>query len=150
MANPPDPDEPGRERLSSPRQAVLLSILAEVDRPISTTELARVVDQTLGATAHHVRALARQGLIEWADEQRVRGALQTFYVISEAGLRALRVPRAEALLMLYGGVPALLDDGRTTAVRLDEIAHEELRRLIEEMRPRVRRIIAATADRQEG
>jgi hypothetical protein len=149
MFNPEEPDEGSHPTLTSPRQGVLLSIIAEVDRPISTTELARLVGQSLGATAHHVRALARQGLIEWAGERRVRGALQTFYVPSDAGMLALRAPRIEALLTLFGTSSMLVDEGSSAAVELDEGAHEELRRVIEDLRPRVERIVAAAAARRE-
>lgn len=124
----------------SPRQRVLLSILADADRPLRTTELAHMTGQTLGATAHHVRALARTGHIDWAGERRVRGAMQTFYRPSEAGHMALRRPRTEALLTIVGARASY--DGHAPGVpSLDEAAQRELEELVERIRPVVEGIV---------
>lgn len=128
--------------LRSARQRILLSIVAERGQPASTTDLARITDETLGATAHHVRALARAGLLDWAGERRARGALQTFYVVSDAGRAALRVPRVDALLTLYGAFTAP-GDGRIACVDdLDEQACADLRHVIERLRPEVTAIVS--------
>lgn len=131
--------------LRSPRQRVLLSLIADGERAISTTELARLTGQTLGATAHHVRALVRMELIEWAGERRARGALQTFYRATEAGLAALRRPRTEALLMLVG-TRASYDRHAPAVPCLDAEAERDLEKLVQAIRPQVEGIVAqATA-----
>jgi predicted ArsR family transcriptional regulator len=133
--------------VTSDRQRIILSIMAECGRPISTTELARIVGQTLGATAHHVRALARRGLIEWAGERRVRGAMQTFYVVTEHGTAALKRPRLDALMTLFGVVPT--DGDRLLPIPdFDAEARAELQALVAELRPRVERILAGAVARR--
>ncbi|HEU4976507.1 MAG TPA: helix-turn-helix domain-containing protein [Baekduia sp.] len=137
------------DAVRSPRQRVLLSILAESERPLSATELAQMTGQTLGATAHHVRALARAGLIAWAGERRVRGAMQTFYRPTEEGLAALRRPRTEALLTLVG-VRASYDDHAPAMMPLDDEARRELEALVDKVRPEVRAIIQRAASRKRS
>jgi hypothetical protein len=136
--------------LRSARQRVLLSIVAEHGQPISTTDLSRITGETLGATAHHVRALAREGLLEWAGERRARGALQTFYLVSEAGRAALREPRIDALLTLFGAF-VTPRGGRLVRVQdLDDQAREELARAIERLRPEVAGIVEGATRRSKG
>lgn len=134
------------DHVRSPRQRVLLSILSEEERPLSATELARLTGQTLGATAHHVRSLARTGLIEWAGERRVRGAMQTFYRPTEKGLTALRRPRTEALLTLVGA-RASYDEKAPAVTTLDAEARRELEELVQRVRPEVEAIMARAAAR---
>lgn len=137
---------PVTDDVRSPRQRVLLSILADGDRALSATDLARLTGQSLGATAHHVRALARMGLIEWAGERRVRGAMQTFYRPTEGGLAALRRPRTEALLTLVGARASY--DGEAPAVpSLDADAQAELEALVDRIRPEVEAIVQRAVSR---
>lgn len=130
----------------SPRQRVILSILAEGERPLSATDLARLTGQTLGATAHHVRSLARTNLIEWAGERRVRGAMQTFYRPTKKGVAALRRPRTEALLTLVGA-RASYEDHAPAVTALDDEARRELEALVERVRPEVDAIMQRAAKR---
>jgi hypothetical protein len=135
------------DQVRSPRQRVILSILAEGERPLSATDLARLTGQSLGATAHHVRALARAAMIEWAGERRVRGAMQTFYRPTEGGLAALRRPRTEALLMLVGA-RASYDDQAPAVPSLDDEARKELEELVQRVRPEVEAIVQRAASRK--
>lgn len=123
--------------LKSTRQQVVLSVAAEHGRPISTTEIARLIGQTLGATAHHVRRLVAGGYLAWAGERRARGAVQTFYMPSEAGLEALRRPRVEALFLLVGAVAVDPSCQLSPVAKLDERGMEHVLGVLASVRPRL-------------
>lgn len=63
-----------------------LRILAAVAQggEASPKTISQKVDANLGLVAYHVRALARGGLLKRSREQRVRGAIQTFYRVTPA------------------------------------------------------------------
>lgn len=142
-------------RIPGERQRLLLTIFATSDRPLSTTDVAAMTGQTLGATAHHVRALAAGGYLTWSSERRVRGARQTFYVASPEALRALRVPRVTALLELTGMVgDACVQPGGSVRAVLpmdwsDEALHE-LEKIVEDVRPRLAAILQQILDDHDG
>ena len=129
---------------------MLLSIVAEYGQPISTTDLAQITEESLGATAHHVRAMVKDGLLDWAGERRARGALQTFYVISEEGSLALREPRIDALLTLFGAFVTRQNGKLKLVSRLDHQAGEELVAVIERLKPEVQAIVDAATQRSTG
>lgn len=110
---------------------MLLTIIASSERPLSTTDVCQVTRNTLGATAHHVRSLAKRGFIEWAGERRVRGALQTYYRITADGQSALLAAHIDSLIQL-AGYPAFYADGE---------ARDRLEALLEDVRPRVAAIL---------
>jgi DNA-binding transcriptional ArsR family regulator len=63
--------------MSHPLRVRILAMLSE--RTASPSELSEWLGATLGTTAYHVRALHQLGLIELADETRVRGAIEHHY-----------------------------------------------------------------------
>ena len=63
--------------MSHPLRVRILAILQE--RSASPTELAGVLEATLGTVAYHVRTLHQLGLIELVDETPVRGAVEHHY-----------------------------------------------------------------------
>src|SRR5688572_5106926 len=63
--------------MSHPLRVRILAMLDE--RVASPNQLAGWLGATLGATAYHVRVLEKLGLIELADETRVRGAVEHHY-----------------------------------------------------------------------
>jgi DNA-binding transcriptional ArsR family regulator len=63
--------------LSHPLRVRILAMLQE--RTASPSELSQWLGATLGTTAYHVRSLHQLGLIELADETRVRGAIEHHY-----------------------------------------------------------------------
>ena len=63
--------------ISHPLRVRILAMLQE--RTASPSELSEWLGATLGTTAYHVRALHKLGLIELADETRVRGAIEHHY-----------------------------------------------------------------------
>ena len=70
--------------ISHPLRVRILAMLQE--RTASPSQLSEWLGATLGTTAYHVRALHKLGLIELADETRVRGAIEHHY---RAGIRPL-------------------------------------------------------------
>src|SRR3954451_14872241 len=68
--------------ISHPLRVRILAMLQE--RTASPSQLSEWLGATLGTTAYHVRALHKLGLIELADETRVRGAIEHHY---RAGIR---------------------------------------------------------------
>jgi DNA-binding transcriptional ArsR family regulator len=78
-------DDPRYVRaLSHPLRVRILAMLQE--RTASPSQLSQWLGATLGTTAYHVRSLHQLGLIELADETRVRGAIEHHY---RAGKRPL-------------------------------------------------------------
>lgn len=130
----------GDQLRRSPRQQALLAIFAELQRPTSASQLSALTGETLGATAHHVRNLARQGLIERAGERRMRGARQTFYTVTDDGHAALRRLPADSLLFLAGSMISHAS-GRPTPVKFDDEAIDQLQKLIEKIRPELAAIL---------
>ena len=63
--------------ISHPLRVRILAMLQE--RTASPSQLSEWLGATLGTTAYHVRALHKLGLIELADETRVRGAIEHHY-----------------------------------------------------------------------
>lgn len=63
--------------LSHPLRVRILAMLQE--RTASPSQLSDWLGATLGTTAYHVRSLHHLGLIELADETRVRGAIEHHY-----------------------------------------------------------------------
>jgi len=70
--------------ISHPLRVRILAMLQE--RTASPSQLSEWLGATLGTTAYHVRALHKLGLIELADETRVRGAIEHHY---RAGIRPM-------------------------------------------------------------
>ncbi len=66
-----------------------VELLAESDRPLSTTALARHFQLSLAGTAYHVRLLHSLGAIAPLSGRQRRGAYETFYVLAPAGIRLL-------------------------------------------------------------
>ena len=78
-------DDPRYVRaLSHPLRVRILAMLQE--RTASPSQLAEWLGATLGTTAYHVRSLHQLGLIELADETRVRGAIEHHYRAGERPL----------------------------------------------------------------
>ena len=63
--------------MSHPLRVRILAMLGE--RTASPSQLSQWLGATLGTTAYHVRSLHQLGLIELADETRVRGAIEHHY-----------------------------------------------------------------------
>jgi DNA-binding transcriptional ArsR family regulator len=130
-----------------PARDQILDIMRSYGKPISPTQIARIADATLGSIAYHVRTLLAAGLVELADEGRVRGAVEHFYALVDEERPDRKDPVAQ-LLSICGAltVPGR-DGGYPRQVILDEPARHELVEIFEELQPQVRAIASASTDR---
>lgn len=78
----------------APRQAqIILLMQRNPDKEWASDTLRVHFGETLGAVSYHVRKLREEGWIRQAREARVRGAVQTWYLLNK---RTLVAKRAEA------------------------------------------------------
>ena len=94
--------------LAHPLRVRLLGELTA--REASPVELARQLDERLGAVSYHVRVLADAGLIELSSRTFTRGAVQHHYRAKDLGVVSERLvlPEAEAEALL-AEIRALLE-----------------------------------------
>jgi hypothetical protein len=121
----------------------ILEAMVTYGRPISPTQLQRVLpDQTLGSVAYHTRVLASAGVIELADEMRVRGAVEHYYAIvaDVAAEFADPIPRLQTLcgelmeIDPVSGFPRPIEPDEDTQQRLLDF-------LLNDVKPRVAEIV---------
>jgi hypothetical protein len=127
----------------------VLDAMATYGRPISPVQLQRVLpDQSLGSVAYHMRVLASAGVIELADEQRVRGAVEHYYAIVADVAEEFVDPIAR-LQTLCGALMEL--DPVTGFPRVIEPDEDTQRTLLDfllnDVKPRVAEIIGTRARR---
>jgi DNA-binding transcriptional ArsR family regulator len=136
-----------------PMRYQIVDVMRSYGKPISPTQLARITGATLGSIAYHVRTLVSAGIIELAEEGRVRGAVEHFYALVSDNhnglddLAQLNDP-VEQLLSLCGSltVPAK-DDGLPRPVVIDEAARKEFYDIIMKLKPKVSAIATASTER---
>ena len=128
-----------------PTRDQIVDAMRSYGEPISPTRLSEVTGNTLGAVAYHVRTLLSAGVVELAEEGRVRGAVEHFYALvpdNEADLNdplvglqklcgVLTLPSAD------GGYPVPVHPGRRGARGAAEAARHAAPEGPED-RPRVR------------
>jgi DNA-binding transcriptional ArsR family regulator len=126
----------------------IVDVMRSYGKPISPTQLSRITGGTLGSVAYHVRTLTAAGVVVLADEGRVRGAVEHFYMLALDEGETTLVDPANTLLSLCGAmtVPGA-NGGYPEAVRLDDRARRDLNRLITTLRPEVRAIATASTAR---
>jgi hypothetical protein len=69
-------------RVIHPLKVTIVEAMLWIDRPLSPTELMRVIDDDgiyLSHVTYHVRKLADAGAIEPVWKRQVRGATETFF-----------------------------------------------------------------------
>jgi DNA-binding transcriptional ArsR family regulator len=141
-----------RERLRPhPARDQILDAMRSYGEPISPTQLARITGATLGSTAYHVRTLVEAGVVELADEGRVRGAVEHFYALVPGAEEDLpSTDPLTQLLRLCGAltVPAA-DGGYPRPSVLDDLARERLLAVLDRLRPEVHQIVVASMARAE-
>jgi DNA-binding transcriptional ArsR family regulator len=131
-----------------PTRDQIVDVMCSYGKPISPTQLARIIGGSLGSTAYHVRTLVDAGIIELADEGRVRGAVEHFYAPVRDAPDVERAGRVTALLALCGALTVPDGKGgypRTTAI--DDDALRQLGGLIDKLEPKVRQIASASTAR---
>jgi hypothetical protein len=133
-----------------PARDQIVDVMRSYGKPISPTQVARITGGTLGSVAYHVRTLVAAGVVELADEGRVRGAVEHFYALVREDDAQLADPVSQ-LLGLCGALTVPDDDGGyPRPAVLDEPARKQLRRMIDRLSPEVRDIAAAATARTGG
>ena len=133
-----------------PARDQILDVMRAYGKPISPTQLARITGGTLGSVAYHVRTLVSAGVVELADEGRVRGAVEHFYALvpdNEADLNDPLVGLQKLCGVLTLPNP---DGGYPVPVPLDAEARAALQKLLDTLRPKVQKIVKETAKRSAG
>jgi DNA-binding transcriptional ArsR family regulator len=125
-----------------PARDQIVELMRSYGKPISPTRLARITDLTLGSIAYHVRTLVSAGVIELADEGRVRGAVEHFYALARNDEDTHLGDPVGNLLVLCGALAVASDDGGyPQPAVLDAESREQLVEILEDIRPRVRDIV---------
>lgn len=121
----------------------ILDAMTTYGSPISPTQLQRALpDQSLGSVAYHMRVLASAGVIELAEETKVRGAIEHHYALV-ADVAEDFVDPVSRLQTLCG---ALMEtdpvSGLPRAIEPDEDTQRKLLDfLLNDVKPRVAEII---------
>lgn len=68
-----------------PAKVMIIEAMLWIEVPVSPKELDRIFDEEFGVSlvAYHMRTLADVGVVERVRQQAVRGAVQSFYALSE-------------------------------------------------------------------
>jgi DNA-binding transcriptional ArsR family regulator len=130
-----------------PARDQIIDVMRSYGQPISPTRLAEVTGNTLGSVAYHVRTLLGAGVVTLAEEGRVRGAVEHFYALVPGNEADLYDP-VIGLQKLCGVLTLPVSDGGyPQPIALDAEARSELEKLLKGLRPKVQRIVRATAKR---
>jgi DNA-binding transcriptional ArsR family regulator len=133
-----------------PTRDQIVDAMRSYGEPISPTRLSEVTGNTLGAVAYHVRTLLSAGVVELAEEGRVRGAVEHFYALvpdNEADLNDPLVGLQKLCGVLTLPNP---DGGYPVPVPLDAEARAALQKLLDTLRPKVQKVVKETAKRTAG
>lgn len=133
-----------------PARDQIVDAMRSYGQPISPTRLAEVTGNTLGSVAYHVRTLLAAGVVELAEEGRVRGAVEHFYALVPNNEAEINDPLVG--LQKLCGVLTLPtgENGYPQPVPLDAEARAQMQKLLDTTRPKVQRIIRETAKRAAG
>jgi DNA-binding transcriptional ArsR family regulator len=130
-----------------PTRDQIVDAMRSYGEPISPTRLSEVTGNTLGAVAYHVRTLLDAGVVELAQEGRVRGAVEHFYALVPDHAQEIADPLV-GLQKLCGALTLpSRDGGYPVPVALDDEARAQLQKLLDGLSPKVRRIVRETAKR---
>jgi hypothetical protein len=74
-----------------PTRLWIIEAMRVIDRPLSASELERVLDrkQSTSAISYHMNTLAKIGIVKLAEMQQVRGTWKRLYVFTSAVKPAL-------------------------------------------------------------
>lgn len=130
-----------------PARDQIVDAMRSYGQPISPTRLAEVTGNTLGSIAYHVRTLLAAGVVELAEEGRVRGAVEHFYALVPNNEAEINDPLVG--LQKLCGVLTLPtgENGYPQPVPLDAEGRAQMQKLLDTMRPKVQRIVRETAKR---
>lgn len=105
--------------LASGRRAEIVDVLAQGER--SVDEVARELDQSLANTSHHLRALARAGLVRTR-----RGGTRIFYGLASEGVASLWAALRDVATDHVAGIEHLADAYLGDRDGLEAITRDEL------------------------
>lgn len=130
-----------------PARDQIVDAMRSYGQPISPTRLAEVTGNTLGSIAYHVRTLLAAGVVELAEEGRVRGAVEHFYALVPDNEAEINDPLVG--LQKLCGVLTLPtgENGYPQPVPLDDEGRAQMQKILDTMRPKVQRIVRETAKR---
>jgi DNA-binding transcriptional ArsR family regulator len=130
-----------------PARDQIVDVMRSYGQPISPTQVARITGRSLGSTSYHMRMLVSAGVVELNDEGRVRGAVEHFYALVADNREGELTDPVDQLLGLCGALTvAASDGGFPSPTVLDAAGREALERVLAQLRPEVRDIVAkATA-----
>jgi DNA-binding transcriptional ArsR family regulator len=130
-----------------PARDQIVDAMRSYGQPISPTRLAEVTGNTLGSIAYHVRTLLAAGVVELAEEGRVRGAVEHFYALVPDNEAEINDPLVG--LQKLCGVLTLPtgENGYPQPIPLDDEGRAQMQKLLDTMRPKVQRIVRETAKR---
>jgi DNA-binding transcriptional ArsR family regulator len=126
----------------------IVDAMRSYGKPISPTQLSRIIDGSLGSTAYHVRTLLAAGVVQLADEGRVRGAVEHLYTL--VGDEQELGDPIDLLLALCGALTVPRADSYPQPTTIDDDARQELCKLIEKLQPKVRAIASASTARADS
>lgn len=138
-----------RQRLRPhPARDQVISFLQNSSTPLSPTQLSKLSGETLGSVAYHVRTLAAAGVVELADEGRVRGAVEHYYALTPAYRDLPTSDPIRLALSLCGAltVPGGVG-GAPVLAELDDRARQEIRGLVDDLTAKVREIARVSTQR---
>ena len=118
----------------------ILDALRTHGQPLSPTRLAEITGNTLGSTAYHVRTLVSAGVVTFAAEGRVRGAVEHFYTLVPDDADDLQNPVTQLLSMCNALTVPGPDGSYPRATVIDDEARDKLTTMISTLVPRVQRI----------
>jgi DNA-binding transcriptional ArsR family regulator len=126
-----------------PARDQIVDVMRSYGRPISPTRLSKITGSTLGSIAYHVRTLVSAGVVELADEGRVRGAVEHFYALTGQDEDTHLADPVGTLLSLCGALTVPADDGGYPCpVDLDDDARQELTNLLKnDFKPQVLAVV---------
>jgi DNA-binding transcriptional ArsR family regulator len=131
-----------------PARDQIIDAMRSYGRPISPTQLSRVTGATLGSASYHVRTLMAAGIVELADEGRVRGAVEHFYaLVPDADMPAVNDPVDQLLGLCDALTVPDPDGGYPLPAVLDDQARAQLLQLIALLRPEVQGVVAESTIR---
>jgi DNA-binding transcriptional ArsR family regulator len=129
----------------------IVDVMRSYEKPISPTQLSRITGGTLGSVAYHVRTLVAAGVVELADEGRVRGAVEHFYALTASHQDSRLSDPIGTLLSLCGALTVPdPEGGYPLPTVLDDRARKQLELVIAEVQPGVREIVAKATYRAAG
>lgn len=132
-----------------PARDQILDVMRSYGQPISPTQVARITGRSLGSMSYHMRTLVTAGLVELADEGRVRGAVEHFYALAPGTESEVRLTDPITQLLNLCGALTQADPagGYPQPTLLDDAARDRLSAVIAKVRPEVQKIAAEATRR---